>query len=142
VTEVDRTLQVLSAAENECIFRARIAPNELTGTPQDQPIAIIVQGHTGAGKTSITTLATQAILHLPQAPPAHHLFRPHPRDLRRLHRLTAAPPGRPRGQHDTGPGVRGFASSPRRRACVEGCSTRVGGDDVRSSVGYPPTQGH
>ncbi|MFE0453075.1 zeta toxin family protein [Streptomyces sp. NPDC058914] len=61
MTEVDRTLHVLSAAENERIFRARIVPNELTGTPQDQPLAIIVSGQTGAGKTSITTLATQAL---------------------------------------------------------------------------------
>ncbi|MGW3100009.1 zeta toxin family protein [Streptomyces sp. NPDC001102] len=61
MSEVDRSLHVLSDAENERIFRERIVPNELTGTPQDQPIAIIVSGQTGAGKTSITTLATRAL---------------------------------------------------------------------------------
>ncbi|MFI8234935.1 hypothetical protein ACIGDI_39685 [Streptomyces sp. NPDC085900] len=40
MNEVDRSLHVLSDAENERIFRERIVPNELTGTPQDQPIAI------------------------------------------------------------------------------------------------------
>lgn len=61
MTEVDRTLYVLSEADNDRIFRERIVPNDLAGTPQDQPLAIIVSGQTGAGKTSITTLATQAL---------------------------------------------------------------------------------
>ncbi|MEV6179956.1 zeta toxin family protein [Streptomyces sp. NPDC052015] len=61
MTEVDRTLHVLSAAENDRIFREEIVPDVLAGTPQEQPIAIIVSGQTGAGKTSITTLATQAL---------------------------------------------------------------------------------
>lgn len=61
MSEVDRTLHVLSAAENDRIFRERIVPDVLVGTPQEQPLAIIVSGQTGAGKTSITTLATQAL---------------------------------------------------------------------------------
>ncbi|MFE4574637.1 zeta toxin family protein [Streptomyces chartreusis] len=61
MTDVDRTRHVLTEAENEQIFRQEIVPAELTGTPQEQPIAIIVSGQTGAGKTSITTLATQAL---------------------------------------------------------------------------------
>jgi hypothetical protein len=50
VTEADRTLYVLSKADSARIFRERIAPNDLAGTPQDQPLAIIVSGQTGAGK--------------------------------------------------------------------------------------------
>ncbi|MDX2692189.1 zeta toxin family protein [Streptomyces ipomoeae] len=61
MTEVDRTLHVLPAAENDRIFREEIVPDTLVGTPQEQPVAIIVSGQTGAGKTSITTLATQAL---------------------------------------------------------------------------------
>ncbi|GAA3289173.1 hypothetical protein GCM10020295_00400 [Streptomyces cinereospinus] len=49
MTEVDRTLYVLSEADNDRIFRDRIVPNELVGTPQEQPLAIIVSGQTGAG---------------------------------------------------------------------------------------------
>ncbi|MFE9018125.1 zeta toxin family protein [Streptomyces sp. NPDC007808] len=61
MTEVDRTLHVLFAADNDRIFREQIVPDVLVGTPQEQPLAIIVSGQTGAGKTSITTLATQAL---------------------------------------------------------------------------------
>ncbi|KUL73923.1 MULTISPECIES: zeta toxin family protein [unclassified Streptomyces] len=61
MTDVDRTRYVLPEGENEQIFREEIVPAELTGTRQDQPIAVIVSGQTGAGKTSITTLATQAL---------------------------------------------------------------------------------
>ncbi|MFE6853853.1 zeta toxin family protein [Streptomyces sp. NPDC057674] len=33
----------------------------LAGTPQEQPIAVIVLGQTGAGKTAITSLATTTL---------------------------------------------------------------------------------
>ncbi|MFC9343763.1 zeta toxin family protein [Streptomyces sp. NPDC057020] len=36
-------------------------PRTLAGTPQVQPIAVIVLGQTGAGKTAITSLATAAL---------------------------------------------------------------------------------
>lgn len=61
MTEVDRTRHVLPDAENDRIFRERIVPHELNGTSQDQPLAIIVSGQTGAGKTAITALATRAL---------------------------------------------------------------------------------
>ncbi|GGY71408.1 hypothetical protein GCM10010363_60910 [Streptomyces omiyaensis] len=61
MTDVDRTLYVLSEAENERIFRERIVPQTLDGTPQQRPLAIIVSGQTGAGKTAITSLATGAL---------------------------------------------------------------------------------
>ncbi|MFF4902568.1 zeta toxin family protein [Streptomyces sp. NPDC001068] len=61
MTEVDRTRYVLPADVSERIFRERIVPNDLVGTPQDHPLAVIVSGQTGAGKTSITALVTQAL---------------------------------------------------------------------------------
>ncbi|MFJ8301706.1 zeta toxin family protein, partial [Streptomyces sp. NPDC094447] len=47
--------------ENERIFRERIVPRTLAGTAQEQPIAVIVSGQTGAGKTAITSLAIAAL---------------------------------------------------------------------------------
>ncbi|MFB7609939.1 zeta toxin family protein [Streptomyces gardneri] len=61
MTEVDRTRSVQPEADNERIFRARIVPQQLAGTPQEQPIAVIVSGQTGAGKTAITSLVTRAL---------------------------------------------------------------------------------
>ncbi|MFE5592321.1 zeta toxin family protein [Streptomyces sp. NPDC056549] len=59
--EVDRARYVLSEEENERIFRERIVPQQLAGTPQEQPIAVIVSGQTGAGKTAITALVSSAL---------------------------------------------------------------------------------
>ncbi|MEV7535473.1 zeta toxin family protein [Streptomyces hydrogenans] len=61
MTDVDRTRYALPEAENERIFRERIVPQTLDGTPQEQPLAIIVSGQTGAGKTAITSLTTGAL---------------------------------------------------------------------------------
>ncbi|MFJ3883195.1 zeta toxin family protein [Streptomyces sp. NPDC090077] len=61
MTEVDRTRYVLSEAENERIFRERVIPQQLVGTPQQRPIAVIVSGQTGAGKTAITSAVTRAL---------------------------------------------------------------------------------
>jgi zeta toxin len=47
--------------ESERIFRQRIVPDELTGTPQAQPIVVIVTGQAGDGKASITALARQVL---------------------------------------------------------------------------------
>ncbi|WP_426361723.1 zeta toxin family protein [Streptomyces sp. E-08] len=61
MTEVDRTRYVLSEEENAQIFREQIVPQQLDGRPQEQPIAVIVSGQTGAGKTAITALVTTAL---------------------------------------------------------------------------------
>ncbi|MFE2011298.1 zeta toxin family protein [Streptomyces sp. NPDC059491] len=61
MSEVDRTRYVLSEADNERIFRSRIVPQQLAGTPQEQPVAVIVSGQPGAGKTAITSLVTRAL---------------------------------------------------------------------------------
>ncbi|MEU4603282.1 zeta toxin family protein [Kribbella sp. NPDC023972] len=54
--ETPRCEPVLDAAENERIFRERIVPDELTGTPQEQPILVIVAGQPGDGKAVVTAL--------------------------------------------------------------------------------------
>jgi UDP-N-acetylglucosamine kinase len=59
VTEQDRFL--LSDAENERIFRERIAPSRLTGTPQEHPVVVFVAGQPGDGKASITALVKAAL---------------------------------------------------------------------------------
>jgi UDP-N-acetylglucosamine kinase len=61
VTEVDRTRYALSEPDNERIFRARIVPDELAGTPQQRPVVVFVAGQTGAGKTSVTALVEHAL---------------------------------------------------------------------------------
>ncbi|MGW6418522.1 zeta toxin family protein [Streptomyces sp. NPDC055055] len=61
MSEVDRTRYVLSEEDNERIFRSRIVPQQLAGTPQEQPVAVIVSGQTGVGKTAITSLVTRAL---------------------------------------------------------------------------------
>ncbi|MFG3041487.1 zeta toxin family protein [Streptomyces sp. NPDC048330] len=61
MSEVDRTGSVLSEEDNERIFRSRIVPQQLAGTPQEQPVAVIVSRQTGAGKTTITSLVTRAL---------------------------------------------------------------------------------
>lgn len=58
---VDRARYVLSDEHNERIFRADIVPAELDGTPQQQPVVVIVAGQTGAGKTSATELVDQLL---------------------------------------------------------------------------------
>ncbi|MEV6415175.1 zeta toxin family protein [Kribbella sp. NPDC051718] len=52
---------LLDAGESERIFRERIVPDELTGTPQAQPIVVIVVGEPGDGKASITALARDVL---------------------------------------------------------------------------------
>ena len=47
---------LLEEAESERIFRDRIVPDELTGTPQDHPVVVIVAGQPGDGKATITAL--------------------------------------------------------------------------------------
>lgn len=52
----------LPPAENQRIFRDDIAPAHLDGsTPQRAPVAIIVAGQTGAGKTAVTRMVVQAL---------------------------------------------------------------------------------
>jgi hypothetical protein len=48
---------LLGDDESERIFHERIVPDELTGTPQAQPIVVIVIGRPGDGKATITALA-------------------------------------------------------------------------------------
>ena len=48
---------VLSDADSDRIFRERIVPDRLTGTPQDDPVVVFVAGQPGDGKASITALA-------------------------------------------------------------------------------------
>ncbi|MFK0215371.1 zeta toxin family protein [Streptomyces sp. NPDC090298] len=82
MTEADRSRHVLSEEENERIFRERIVPQQLAGTPQEQPIAVIVSGQTGAGKTAIAALVTTALavrgesvtLNLDTCKPHHPMF--------------------------------------------------------------------
>jgi UDP-N-acetylglucosamine kinase len=52
---------VLDEAESRRIFRERIVPDQVAGTPQDQPVVVIVGGQPGDGKATITALA-QAVL--------------------------------------------------------------------------------
>lgn len=59
--EVDRTRYVLSEQENERIFRSRIVPKLLAGTPRAQPVVVFVAGQTGAGKTAVTRLVKNAL---------------------------------------------------------------------------------
>ena len=47
---------VLSDADSERIFRERIVPDRLAGTPQDDPLVVFVAGQPGDGKASITAL--------------------------------------------------------------------------------------
>jgi UDP-N-acetylglucosamine kinase len=65
--EVDRTRYVLSEEENERIFREAIVPQTLTGTSQNQPVAVFVAGQTGAGKTAVTSLVDHALAQAGQA---------------------------------------------------------------------------
>jgi len=55
VTDLDRYL--LDEAESRRIFCDRIVPDQLTGTPQEQPIVVLVGGQPGDGKATITSLA-------------------------------------------------------------------------------------
>ena len=58
VTEVaDQDRYALDEVESLRIFRERIVPDQLTGTPQDQPVVVIVGGQPGDGKATITALA-------------------------------------------------------------------------------------
>ncbi|TDD13117.1 hypothetical protein E1218_34950 [Kribbella turkmenica] len=52
----------LSADENERIFRERIVPDELSATPQEQPVAVIVVGQPGDGKPAVSALARAALM--------------------------------------------------------------------------------
>jgi hypothetical protein len=52
---------VLSAADSDRIFRERIVPDRLTGTPQDDPVAVFVAGQPGDGKASITALVKSVL---------------------------------------------------------------------------------
>jgi Mrp family chromosome partitioning ATPase len=53
---------VLSAEDNEQIFRKHIVPMFLTGPPtQPKPVVVIVGGQTGAGKTAVTTMVKHAL---------------------------------------------------------------------------------
>ncbi|MFI5711785.1 zeta toxin family protein [Kribbella sp. NPDC051620] len=61
MNDVDRTRYLLTEAENEQIFRSRIVRTALDGTRQDRPVVVFVAGQTGAGKTSVTELATTAL---------------------------------------------------------------------------------
>ena len=56
-----RRTQVLEETESERIFRDRIAPVELTGTSQIQPVVVIVAGQPGDGKAAITALAQDVL---------------------------------------------------------------------------------
>lgn len=52
----------LSEEANERIFREQIVPMFLTGAPaQKQPVAVIVGGQTGAGKTAVTSMVKDAL---------------------------------------------------------------------------------
>jgi hypothetical protein len=52
----------LSEEANERIFREQIVPMFLTGAPaQRQPVAVIVGGQTGAGKTAVTATVKHAL---------------------------------------------------------------------------------
>ncbi|WBQ06480.1 zeta toxin family protein [Kribbella sp. CA-293567] len=51
----------LDQAESDRIFRDRIVPDRLTGSPQQQPIVVFVCGQPGDGKATVTKLA-EAVL--------------------------------------------------------------------------------
>jgi UDP-N-acetylglucosamine kinase len=60
VTEPDDRY-ALDQAESDRIFRDRIVPDQLTGSPQDQPVVVFVGGQPGDGKATIVALV-KAIL--------------------------------------------------------------------------------
>jgi UDP-N-acetylglucosamine kinase len=47
---------ILEEAESERIFWERIVPDELTGTPQEQPVVVFVVGQPGDGKALVSAL--------------------------------------------------------------------------------------
>jgi UDP-N-acetylglucosamine kinase len=51
----------LDDAESERVFRERIVPDELTGTPQERPVVVIVSGQPGDGKATVTALAQKVL---------------------------------------------------------------------------------
>jgi hypothetical protein len=60
--------QVLDEAENERIFQERIVPDELTGTPQERPVVVIVAGQPGDGKAVVSALVTGVLVRHGRAP--------------------------------------------------------------------------
>jgi UDP-N-acetylglucosamine kinase len=53
---------VLSSEANERIFREQIVPMFLTGAPpQERPVAVIVGGQPGVGKTAVTAMVKEAL---------------------------------------------------------------------------------
>lgn len=61
VGETVRRQPELSEDENEQIFRERIVPDELTSTPQEQPVAVIVAGQPGAGNATVNALVQDVL---------------------------------------------------------------------------------
>src|SRR5687768_9539580 len=58
VTEMgDQDRYLLDDAESARIFDERIVPDQLAGTPHEQPVVVIVGGQPGDGKATITALA-------------------------------------------------------------------------------------
>ncbi|WP_172386932.1 zeta toxin family protein [Streptomyces sp. MNP-20] len=58
----------LPPEENQRSFREQIAPVFLDGsTPQRAPVAVIVAGQTGAGKTAVTRMVKDALDRIGQA---------------------------------------------------------------------------
>jgi UDP-N-acetylglucosamine kinase len=55
VSDPDRFL--LDEGESRRIFRERIVPDQLSGTPQDHPLVVFVGGQPGDGKATITAMA-------------------------------------------------------------------------------------
>ncbi|MEV6286104.1 zeta toxin family protein [Kribbella sp. NPDC051770] len=52
-----------TSSENRRVFRERILPDELTGTPQDNPIVVFVAGQPGDGKATVTALVRDLLRH-------------------------------------------------------------------------------
>ncbi|MEU8224659.1 zeta toxin family protein [Kribbella sp. NPDC048915] len=52
---------VLTDADSERIFRERIVPDRVVGTPQDRPVAVFVAGQPGDGKASITAMVRNVL---------------------------------------------------------------------------------
>ncbi|WP_165546358.1 zeta toxin family protein [Kribbella soli] len=68
----------LSDADNERIFRERIVPDRIAGTPQEHPTVVFVGGQAGDGKAAITALV-KAMLDSPVVLSATALEAYHPR---------------------------------------------------------------